>query len=151
MRSLYGVIAIAACCTAPAFAQIPMEQGNWHIRITSTANGKAEPVQEQDECMKEEVNDLQKYFSPRLDADVQAKCTKATQQQTRDKSIAYKMKCTGDGFTIEMESSFRVENPKHFIATLKMDSKWQNRHLVVVHTIDGRHAGPCTAFQESVR
>ncbi len=135
------VAPIAACCAAPAFAQIPMEQGNWHIRTTATTNGKAEPVQEQEECLRDELKDLNAYFSPELEG-VKAKCTKAP-RQTRDKSIAYKMKCAGAEFTMEMESSVKIEDPRRFTATLKMDTKTKTERAVVVANIEGRHTGAC--------
>jgi hypothetical protein len=99
--------------------------------------------------VKEEIKDLPKHFVPRLDDD-RAKCT-TVPQQTSDTSIAYKTECISDGYTTDMESSFRVESPKHFIATVKMDTKWLNKRIVAVTTIDGRHAGPCTGIQELVR
>ena len=33
----------------------------------STTNGKADPVQEQDECLRDELKDLASYFAPALD------------------------------------------------------------------------------------
>ena len=143
MKSLHGAlgIAIVAWCAAPAFAQVVMEPGNWRLKTTSTTNGKAEPPQDQEECLRDELKDLNSYFAPELEG-VKAKCRRA-QRKTLDKSIAYTMKCTGDKFTIDMESAVKIENAKRFTATLKMDTKTPDERAVVVANVEGRHIGPC--------
>ena len=122
MRSLRGVlgIAMAACCAAPAMAQVVMEPGNWRLKTTSSTNGKAEPPQDQEECLGDELKDLNSYFAPELEG-VKAKCRRA-QRKTLDKSIAYTMKCTGDKFTIEMESAVKIESPKRFTFPSRISS-----------------------------
>jgi hypothetical protein len=141
MRKTLVAVCLAASCALPAFAQTPMEPGNWEIRTTSTTNGKPEPVQEQEECLRDELKDLSAYFSPKLEG-VRAQC-ETTPRQTRDKSIAYNMKCTGATFTMDVESAVRVEDPKRFTATLKLDTKTKTERAIVVANIEGRRTGPC--------
>jgi len=53
-----------------------MEPGNWRIETRSITNGKADPPQDQVECLRDELKDLAAYFAPQLEG-VQAKCTRA--------------------------------------------------------------------------
>ena len=140
LRKLTGLAAMAF--TASAFAQSPnMEPGNWHLTTKVSTNGRPKPVQEQNECLGDELKDLTSYFAPELEG-VKAKC-KRTPQKTSDKSIAYKMKCAGASFTMDVESAVRIEGPKRFTATMKMDTKTPKERAVVVANIEGRHTGPC--------
>src|ERR1700694_3792095 len=95
-------------CASSAFAQVSMEPGNWQIKTTSTTNGKGQPVQEQEECLRDELKDLNAYFAPKLEG-VRAQC-KRTPQKTRDKSVAYTMRCAGATFTMDVESAVRFED-----------------------------------------
>jgi len=136
------VAAVAiGCGSAPVLAQPALDEGNWEIRTNATTNGKAEPPQDQEECLRDELKDLSAYFAPALEG-VQAKCTR-TRQPSSESVIAYKMKCTGSKFTMDVESSIKVEGPKRFTATLKLDTKTPKERAVVVASIEGRHTGPC--------
>jgi hypothetical protein len=142
MHTWRNGLALAAIVFSPlAMAQREMQPGNWHIVTHATTNGKADPVQEQDECLKDELKDLAGYFSPGLEG-VEAKCTR-TPQKAPANSIAYKMRCTGNGFTADMESQVNVVDSKRFTATLKMDTKAANEHSVVTARIEGVHTGDC--------
>lgn len=132
-----AVMALPACATA----QHKMERGNWHITTHVTTNGKPEPVQEQDECLGDELKDLAAYFSPALEG-VNAKCDR-TPRKAGTNAIAYKMKCTGKGFAMETESDVIVLGPKKFTANLKMDTKTAKERAVVVAKAEGNHTGAC--------
>lgn len=135
-------LAVAVMALPPcAMAQRQMERGNWHITTHVTTNGKPEPVQVQDECLGDELKDLAAYFSPALEG-VNAKCDR-TPRKAGANSIAYKMKCTGKGFTMESESEVIVQGPKKFIANLKMDTKTAKERAVVVAKAEGNHTGAC--------
>jgi hypothetical protein len=136
-------LAVAIAAPACAAAQVKMEEGNWHITTKATTNGKPEPVQEQDECLRDELKDLAAYFAPALEG-VQADC-KRTPQKTASGTIAYKMRCTGRGFTLEAQSEVKVAGPKEFTAMLKMDTKTSKERAVVVANAVGRHTGACKA------
>ena len=136
---LTGLIVMG--CASSTFAQVPMEPGNWQIRTTSTTNGKAQPAQEQEECLRDELKDLNAYFAPKLEG-VRAQC-KRTPRKTGDKSVAYTMRCAGATFTMDVESAVRFEDPKRFTATLKLDTKTKTERAIVIANIEGRHAGPC--------
>ena len=142
MRLLRSLPPLAATILAlSASAETAMEPGNWHLTTRSTTNGKADPVQEQDECLGDELKDLSAYFAPALEG-VKAKCTR-TPRAARDGSIAYTMKCRGTSFTMDIESAVRVEHPKRFTATLKMDTKTPKERAIVVANIEGMNVGPC--------
>lgn len=134
-------LAVVAMIPACALAQRAMEQGNWRITTHATTNGKAEPVQAQDECLRDELKDLAGYFAPALEG-VAAKCAK-TPRKAGDRTIAYKMHCTGKGFTMDAESEVDIVGPKQFTARLKMDTKTSKGRAVVVAKAEGTHTGPC--------
>jgi len=142
MDSWHKWLAVAALTfPACALAQRDMEPGNWHITTNVTTNGKAEPMQVQDECLRDELKDLAAYFSPSLEG-VQAKCSRTPQKAPAD-SIAYKMRCTGQGFTMDAESEVKILGPKRFTANMKMDTKATNERAVVIAKAEGNHTGPC--------
>jgi hypothetical protein len=138
-RKLLAVAALAfpAC----AFAQREMVPGNWNITTHVTTNGKVEPVQVQDECLKDELKDLAAYFAPNLEG-AQAKCDRVPQKAPAN-SIAYKMRCIGMGFTLDSESEVTILGPRRFTANLKMDTKTAKEHAVVIAKAEGNHTGPC--------
>lgn len=144
MKSACRLAAIAASAFAlDSSAQTAMQPGNWHLTTRSTTNGKAEPVQEQDECLGDELKDLSAYFAPALEG-VTAKCRRAPRPMA-DKSIAYRMECKGNSFTIEIESRVKVESPTRFTATMSMDTKAPKERAVVKAVIEGNHTGACMA------
>jgi len=138
-RKLLAVAAMAF--PALAIAQRDMEPGNWHITTRATTNGKAEPMQVQDECLRDELKDLAAYFAPSLEG-MQAQCSR-TPQKVAPNAIAYKMRCTGKGFTLDAESHVDVVDRKKFTATLKMDTKTPKERGVVVAKVEGAHTGDC--------
>jgi hypothetical protein len=124
-----------------ALAQARLEEGNWHITTRATTNGKAEPVQEQDECLRDELKDLAAYFSPSLEG-IAAKCTR-TPQKAPDATIAYKMRCAGKGFTIDAASEVKILGTRQFTALIRMDTKTSKERAVVEARAEGRHTGAC--------
>ena len=134
-------IAIAAVPACAAGQKREMEPGNWHLTTKATTNGKAEPVQTQDECLGDELKDLVGYFAPSLEG-MNAKCDR-TPQKAAANAIAYKMKCAGTGFTMDVETEVTVVNPRKFTATLKMDTKAARERAVVDAKIEGIHTGAC--------
>jgi hypothetical protein len=136
-RLAIAVMALPGC----ALAQREMQPGNWHITTHATTNGKAEPVQVQDECLGDELKDLAAYFAPGLEG-VNAKCGR-TPRKAAANAIAYKMKCTGKGFTLEADTEVVVVDAKKFTASMKMDTKTPKERAVVVASIEGNHTGAC--------
>ncbi len=132
-----AAMALPAC----AIAQRNMEPGNWHITTHATTNGKPNPVQVQDECLRDELKDLAGYFAPSLEG-VNAKCNR-TPQKAPANSIAYKMKCTGKTFTMDVESEVTVVGPKKFTASMKLDTKTKKERAIVVAKIEGSQTGDC--------
>ena len=134
---------LAAAMAVPglALAQPKLDEGNWHITTRATTNGKPEPEQEQDECLRDELKDLAAYFSPSLEG-VQASCRR-TPQKAPDGTIAYKMRCTGKGFTMDASSEVKIAGPREFTALLRMDTKTAKERAVVEARAEGRHTGAC--------
>lgn len=134
---------LAAAMAMPglALAQSKLDEGNWHITTRATTNGKPETVQEQDECLRDELKDLAAYFSPTLEG-VAAKCTR-TPQKAPDGTIAYKLRCAGKGFTMDASSEVKIAGARQFTAILRMDTKTSKERAVVEARAEGRHTGPC--------
>jgi len=134
-------LAVAMAVPWCALAQSKLDEGNWHITTKSTTNGKPEPVQEQDECLRDELKDLAAYFSPALEG-VAAKCTR-TPKKAPDGTIAYKLRCVGKGFTMDASSEVKIAGPRQFTVILKVDSKTTKERAVVEARAEGRHTGSC--------
>ena len=140
-RSFWFAVAAIAMPAGAAAQQPRLEQGNWNLTTHATTNGKAEPVQVQDECLRDELKDLAAYFSPSLEG-VEAKCNR-TPKKAAANAVAYKMRCTGNGFTMDAESEVTFLDPKTFTGMLKMDTKTTKERAVVVAKIAGKHTGAC--------
>jgi hypothetical protein len=140
-----SMLALAAALVAGNgwAAQAGLEPGNWKLKVESSVNGKPEPEQNTQDCLRaDQLKDLGAYFAPDLEG-VKAKCTK-TQQPTGDASkLAYKMRCTGSGFTLEMDAGVSIESPRHFIADIKMHTKTRKESALVVAKAEGRWDGAC--------
>lgn len=141
MHAWHRWLAVALVVPGCALARPTMDEGNWHITTRATTNGKPEPVQEQDECLRDELKDLAAYFSPSLEG-VAAECQR-TPQKAADGTIAYKMRCTGRGFTLNASSEVKIAGPRQFTAILKMDTKTSKERAVVEARAEGRHTGAC--------
>ena len=124
-------------------AQPGLEPGNWKLKVTSTVNGKPEPEQSTEECLRAaQLQDLGAYFAPDLEG-VKAKCTK-TQKPTGDASkLAYSMRCTGGDFTLRMDAGVSIESPRHFIADIRMNTKTKRESALVVAKAEARWDGAC--------
>jgi hypothetical protein len=124
-------------------AQPGLEPGNWKLKVTSTVNGKAEPEQNTEDCLRaDQLKDLGAYFAPDL-AGVKAKCTK-TQKPTGDATkLAYGMRCTGSGFTLQMDAGVSIESPRHFVADIRMHTKTKKESALVVAKAEARRVGAC--------
>jgi hypothetical protein len=130
-----SMLALAAALVAGNgwAAQAGLEPGNWKLKVESSVNGKPEPEQNTQDCLRaDQLKDLGAYFAPDLEG-VKAKCTK-TQQPTGD---------TGCGFTLEMDAGVSIESPRHFIADIKMHTKTRKESALVVAKAEGRWDGAC--------
>jgi len=88
------------------------------------------------------LKDLGAYFAPDLEG-VKAKCTK-TQKPTGDATkLAYQMRCTGSGFTLNMDAGVSIESPRHFVADIRMHTKTKKESALVVAKAEARWDGPC--------
>ena len=124
-------------------AQTGLEPGNWTLKVTSTVNGKPEPEQNTQDCLRaEQLKDLGAYFAPDLEG-VKAKCTKAQKPTGDATKLAYQMRCAGSGFTVEMEAGVSIESARHFVADIRMNTKTQKESALVVARAEGRRQGPC--------
>jgi uncharacterized protein DUF3617 len=124
-------------------AQAGLEPGNWKLKVASTVNGKPEPEQKTQDCLRaDQLKDLGAYFAPDLEG-VKAKCTKAQQPTGDATKLAYKMRCTGSGFTMEMDAGVSIESPRHFVADIRMHTKTRKESALVVAKAEGRWDGAC--------
>jgi hypothetical protein len=136
------VMAVAA--PACAVAQGTLEEGNC-TSPKSTTNGKPDPVQEQDECLRDELKDLAAYFAPALEG-VQAKCKK-TPRKTRERHHRLQG-CTAPARASRWmrRARLKIVGPKEFTPRwLKMDTKTSKERAIVVANAVGRQTGPCKA------
>jgi uncharacterized protein DUF3617 len=141
-KGMLGLIAVLAAGSAWG-AQAGLEPGNWKLKVASTVNGKPEPEQNTQDCLHaDQLKDLGAYFAPDLEG-VKAKCTKAQQPTGDATKLAYKMRCTGSGFSLEMDAGVSIESSRHFIADIRMHTKTRKESALVVAKAEGRWDGAC--------
>ncbi len=140
-----GVLALVAALIAGNAwgAQAGLEPGNWKLKVASTVNGKPEPEQNTQDCLRaDQLKDLGAYFAPDLEG-AKAKCTK-TQKPTGDATkLAYRMRCTGSGFTLEMDAGASIESARHFVVDIRMHTRTRTESALVVAKAEGRWDGAC--------
>ena len=146
IHALFGrVFAFAAALAAGSAwaAEAALEPGNWKLKVVSSVNGKPEPEQNTQDCLRaHQLKNLGAYFAPDLEG-MKAKCAK-TQQPTGDATkLAYKMRCTGSGFTLEMDAGVSIESSRYFVADIRMNTRTRQESAVVVAKAEGRWDGPC--------
>jgi hypothetical protein len=111
------------------------------MTVTSTTNGKPDPKQDFKQCLGEELKDLPAYFAPQLEGG-QATC-KHTRQPEADRTINYRMQCSGAGFTIDALTSITFENSRHFTMSIRTDSRAPGESATVIAKGEGRWIGAC--------
>lgn len=127
-------------------SQPALEPGLWRITVTSTTNGKADPNQDLKECLGEELKDLPAYFAPQLEG-VQATC-KVTRLPDADRTFGHRMQCSGAGFTVDALTSVTIETSRHFIVSIRSDSRATREAALVVAEGEGHRIGECEPAQE---
>jgi hypothetical protein len=123
-----------------------LEPGMWSITVTSTTNGKPDPKQDLRECLSKELKDLSSYFAPQLEG-AKATC-KTTRQPGGDRTVAYRMQCSGEGFTVDALTSVTIENPHQFTVSIRTDSRAPGETAVVVAKAEGLRTGACESGQK---
>lgn len=142
LRSVVALVAALVAGNAWA-AQAGLEPGNWKLKVTSTVNGKPEPEQNTEDCLRaEQLKDLGAYFAPDLEG-VKAKCAKSQKPTGDPAKLAYKMRCTGGGFTLEMDAGVSIESSRHFVADIRMQTNTRKESALVVARAEGRWGGAC--------
>jgi hypothetical protein len=137
-----AVLATAGFAAAAAEAPLRVDPGNWRVRVTSVTNGVADPKQDFEECLNDELKDLAAYFSPQLEG-VKAKCT-TTRVPSKDPNvIARRLRCTGTGFTYEAESSVTIVNPSRFVISMRSHAKTPTETGIVSAAGEADRLGPC--------
>jgi hypothetical protein len=135
--------AISALLVPPALrAQPSLEPGVWRVTVTSTTNGKPDPNQDSKECLRDELKDLAAYFAPQLE-EAKASCTRTRQPSEDPKNVAYRMQCSGEGFTVDALTSVVIEDARHFTVSMRIHSKTSQESAVVVAKGDARWTGAC--------
>lgn len=129
-------LASAAACAQPA-----LEPGMWRITVTSTTNGKPDPDQTSEQCLGKELKDIASYFAPQLEG-VKAEC-KRRRQPSEDRKLAYRMQCSGAGFTVDALTSVTVESSRHFTVAMRINTRTGQESAIVVGKGEGHRTGAC--------
>jgi hypothetical protein len=136
------VLATAGFVAAAAEAPLRLDPGNWRVRVTSVTNGAADPDQDTEVCLSDELKDLAAYFSPELEG-VKARCTTTRVPSKDPKVIARRLRCTATGFTYEAESSVTIANPSRFVLSMRSRAKTPTQTGIVSAAGQGDRLGPC--------
>jgi Protein of unknown function (DUF3617) len=143
IRWIAGVACTALAAYA-ASAQVQLEPGTWTLRVVTTTNGKADLVQNSEQCLGDELKNLGSYFAPQLEG-AEADC-KRTQEPTGDpRKIVHRLECTGDGFTMAAATTVTLVDSRQFTANIRIDTKTQTESASVVADAEGRWTGVCKA------
>ena len=137
-----AAVAIACALPTPAFAEVRLHPGKWRVQAESVTNGVADPSQDEEVCLRDELKDLAGYFAPKLEG-VKAKCTTTNLPAGDRKTIARRLRCTGDGFTYEAVSQVILVEPSRFSIKFQSTAKTQRETGIVSMQADARHLGPC--------
>ena len=137
---LAGTVAVVSV-SASSRAEPALEPGLWRMTVTTTTNGKPDPKQDFKQCLGEELKDLPAYFAPQLEG-AQATC-KHTRQPAADRTINYRMQCSGAGFTVDALTSVTFENSRLFTMNMRTDSQAPGESATVVAKGEGRWIGAC--------
>ena len=141
---LAGFLAVLPWVGGAAWAAQPeLEPGNWKLQVSTTTNGKPEPVQSSQECLGDELKDLASYFAPELEG-VKAKCSKQRRPSKDPRQMAFRTRCAGGGFTSDIDATVTTESSRHFTATMRINSRTRTEAALVVANVEGRWAGACT-------
>jgi hypothetical protein len=100
-----GMMALAALLAGAVWAAQPsLEAGSWKLTVASTTNGKADPAQNTEDCLRaEQLEDLGAYFAPDLDG-AKAKCSRARRPSSDPEQLVHRMRWTGSGFSSEVDA-----------------------------------------------
>lgn len=142
LPTIFALAAAFAVCSAGA-AELELEPGNWKLKVTSTVNGKPEPEQNTEECLRaEELKDLAAYFAPDMEG-VKAKCSRASKPSSDPKQLIYRTRCTGSGFNSEINATVKIENARHFSMDIRMNTRTREESALVLAKAEGRWSGAC--------
>ena len=122
MRRALVVILLATASLVAAAAAPRLDPGNWRVRATSVTNGIADPDQDSEVCLRDELKDVAGYFSPALEG-VKARCTTTRVPDKDPKVIARRLRCTGAGFTYVAETRVIIVNPSRFTLSIRSEAK----------------------------
>lgn len=137
-----AVLATAGLAAAAADAPLRLEPGNYRVRVTSVTNGVADPKQDFEQCLDKELQDLAGYFSPQLDG-VEARCTTSRVPSKDPRVIGQRLRCKGNGFTYDAESSVTIVDPSRFTLTIGSHAKTRRETGIVSAAGEGDRLGPC--------
>ena len=139
-----GLAGVAALLAYGAWAQAQLEPGRWTLRVSSTTNGKPDPVQNSEQCLGDELKDLGSYFSPQLQG-AEADCKRSEESTDGGRKIVRRMECTGDGFSVAATTTVTIIDSRSFTASIQVESKTPKQTSSVVADAEGRWTGACKA------
>ncbi len=138
---------VAAIVSTAAFSALSadaprLDPGNWRVRVTSITNGVADPAQDAQVCLGDELKDLAAYFSPELEG-VAARCTRTRLRSDDPRVILHRLRCAGKGFTYELEGRVTIVSPTRFTLSMRSLAKTATETGVVSAQGQGDHLGAC--------
>jgi hypothetical protein len=137
------LMTLAGTALAASAAQLRLEPGKWRVNTVSSTKGVADPPQDEETCLRpDELKDLHKYFTPALEGVPGAKCT-VTRQPAAGDAIAYRARCSGNGFTMEIRSTVTIASPERFHMLYRSATKTVREEAVVVAESQAVRLGPC--------
>jgi len=117
-----------------------LEPGNWMYSLEVVSNGKQMPVREAEDCLDAELKDIVGYFAPKLEG-VQAQCE--NERKSADRHLDYKMRCTGNGFVMDLVTRVTIEDSRHVRIRSEILTRTMQGDTRVVTTGDALRTGAC--------
>jgi hypothetical protein len=132
----------AALFACGASAQPELEPGAWRLKIATITNGTADPVQDVEQCLADELKDVGGYFAPSLEGS-SAKCERTRQPSSDPRQINYRMRCRGRGVSVDATTRVTLVDPHYFTLTMRVESRTPHESALVTAEAEGRWAGAC--------
>src|SRR4030095_6713444 len=141
MKRLLSVLAV--CIAGYAAAEPKLDAGDWRIKVSSSTNGIADPVDDTTTCLEAvSAEGLATYYAPVLEGTDRS--SEATRTPTSGDTFNCKMACTGTGFAMEATTAVTMASSRAFTMNVKIDTHAQDQHAVVVADATGTWGGPCS-------
>ena len=109
--------------------------------IESVTNGRPDPTLTGEECLDAQLKDLAGYFAPKLEG-AAAKC-EITRKPADPRTLDYRMKCRGDGFTLSAVTIVTLEDSRRVTIRSQLDTRTIQGEGRVVSAGEALRTGAC--------